>query len=312
MVASRRKRCGATMTHDIWNMPSGRSRRWARRKNPGSRMPAWARYFVWVLLLAVSGTLLWEGAARWLNPARKFTPPEISAAVPAGQSATAAWQRDVASSLEGAVHEAGAGNITQAEVAIDRAVAFVTGAKFRSETAASDFFGASIAQLDRAVAAAPENARLTEHAALMRIELAQLRSSLETALAESRSLKKVAINSPRSISRDSSLDPASLGGNFLDATLMPFSAEILEPPSSRLFVDNVRVENLTLAGAAQTLDGIHWRNVTFTGTRLRYQGGEVDLQNVHFVRCTFGFANGDRGARLATAIALGQTSIVIP
>jgi hypothetical protein len=51
--------------------------------------------------------------------------------------------------------------------------------------------------------------------------------------------------------------------------------------------------------------------VTFIGTRLRYQGGEADLQNVHFVRCTFGFANGDRGARLATAIALGESSIAI-
>jgi hypothetical protein len=37
----------------------------------------------------------------------------------------------------------------------------------------------------------------------------------------------------------------------------------------------------------------------------------VDLHTVHFVRCTFGFANGDRGARLATAIALGETSFVI-
>jgi len=300
------------MTHDIWNMPSGRSRQWGRRRDPRPRMPVWARFIVWILLLAVSGTLLWEGAVRWLNPARKFTPPEISAAVPAGQSATAAWQRDVASSLEAAVHEAGAGNITQAEVGIDRVAAILAAAKFRSETAASDFFEATIAQLDRAVAAAPENARLTEHATLMRIELAQLRSALDVAPAESRSLQKVAINSPRSIPRDSTLDPTSLGGTFVDATLMASSAEILEPPSSRLFVDNVRVENVSLAGAAQTLDGIHWHNVTFIGTRLRYQGGEVDLQNVHFVRCTFGFANGDRGARLATAIALGRTSIVIP
>ena len=311
MVVLRRRRCGPTMTREIWRTPSSRTRRWGRRKDRGPRAPAWARYIMTILLLALCGTLIWTRTARYFNPARRFTPPESSSAVPAGQPAAAAWQGDVASSLEAAVHEAGAGNITQAEVGIDRAAAFVTAAKVRSEAAPPGFFDAVIMQLDRAVAAAPENARLTEHATLMRIELAQLRSALESAPAESRVPSKVAVNSPRSVARDSILDPASLGGNFLDATVMPTSAEILEPPFSRLFVDHVRVENLTLAGAAQTLDGIDWRNVTFIGTRLRYQGGEVDLLNVHFVRCTFGFANGDRSARLATAIALGQTSIDI-
>jgi hypothetical protein len=311
MVTPQRKRCGATMAREIWNMPSDRSRRWVRRKDRRPRMPVWARYTIWVLLLAVSSTLLWDVARRLLNPAHKSSQPEISAAVAAGQPATAAWQRDVASSLESAVREASAGNITQAEVAIDRAAAFVTAAKFRAEAAAPDFFEITVTQLDRAVAAAPENARLAEHATLMRIELAQLRSAGVAVAAESQNSKRVAVDAPRSVPRDSTLDPASLGGAFLDATLMPSSAEILEPPFSRLFVDNVRVENLTLAGAAQTVDGIHWSNVTFIGTRLRYQGGEADLQNVHFVRCTFGFANGDRGARLATAIALGESSIAI-
>ena len=73
----------------------------------------------------------------------------------------------------------------------------------------------------------------------------------------------------------------------------------------------MRVENFTLSGATQTIDGIHWKNVTFIGTRLRYQGGEAALQNVHCVRCTFGFVINDRGARLANAFALGQSSIVI-
>jgi len=92
---------------------------------------------------------------------------------------------------------------------------------------------------------------------------------------------------------------------------MPSSAEILEPPPSRIFADNVHVENLTIAGAAQTLDGIHWKNVTFIGTHLRYEGGEVDLHNVRFIHCMFGFPSDDRGGRLATAIARGQTTVVI-
>lgn len=121
----------------------------------------------------------------------------------------------------------------------------------------------------------------------------------------------VAINAPREIAAGQTLDRKSFGGSYLDATLMPDTAEILLPPYSRAFVDNIRVENVTIAGASQTLDGIRWRNVTFVGTRLRYESGELDLQNVRFVRCRFGFESDDRGAHLANAIALGQTSIAI-
>jgi hypothetical protein len=237
---------------------------------------------------------------------------EPSIAVASGHAETVAWQRDVSSSVAAAVQEAASGNITQAEVGIDRAAAIVSAAKFRSESAAPDFFESTSAQLDLAITRAPQNARLAEHATQMRIELAQLRSAQENAPPDTQSLKKVPINSPFSIPGDSLLDPNALGGNFIDATQMASSAEMLEPPFSRSFADNVRVQKLTLAGAAQTLDGIRWRDVTFIGTRLRYQGGEVELQNVHFVRCTFGFANNDRGARLATALALGQSSIRLP
>jgi hypothetical protein len=271
-------------------------------------MPAWARYSILILSLALVGTLIWVRTSRLLWRTAKYSPPEIAAP---GAGAQAPWQRDVASSLDAALNESSAGNITQAEVAIDRAVAFVTAAKYNSNTPAPDFFDVSLARLDRTVAIHPENARLVEHATLMRIELAQLRSSLEPVPAQPDPRMSVAVDAPRAILRDALLDPASLGGNNLDATGMPSSAEILEPPSTRLFVDNVRVENVTLSGATQTIDGIHWKNVTFIGTRLRYQGGEVALQNVHCVRCTFGFVVNDRGARLADAFALGKTSIVI-
>ena len=46
-------------------------------------------------------------------------------------------------------------------------------------------------------------------------------------------------------------------------------------------------------------------------TRVLYESGEVDLHNVHLVRCPFSFTADERGARLATAIALDQASIVI-
>ncbi|MGH9740330.1 MAG: hypothetical protein ACRD4X_17345 [Candidatus Acidiferrales bacterium] len=121
----------------------------------------------------------------------------------------------------------------------------------------------------------------------------------------------VAIESPRTLAANDLLNPTTFGGNFLDATLLPDMAEILLPPETRAFSDDVRVENLTIAGGSQTLDGIHWHNVTFIDARLRYEDGPLDLQSVQFVRCTFGFPSDARGAKIANAIALGQTTLFI-
>ncbi|MGA9883609.1 MAG: hypothetical protein WBQ34_07815 [Candidatus Acidiferrales bacterium] len=121
----------------------------------------------------------------------------------------------------------------------------------------------------------------------------------------------IAIHDPRTLDANNLLDPARLGGNFLDATLLPEMSEILLPPETRQFSDNVRVQNLTIAGGSQTLDGIHWHNVTFIDARLRYEDGPLDLQNVRFVRCTFGFPSDARGAEIANAIVLGQTTLKI-
>jgi hypothetical protein len=51
----------------------------------------------------------------------------------------------------------------------------------------------------------------------------------------------------------------------------------------------------TFTGAAQTLDGIRWKNVTFARTRLHPDGGEVALQNVRFANCALGFSADERG-----------------
>jgi hypothetical protein len=119
------------------------------------------------------------------------------------------------------------------------------------------------------------------------------------------------IEAPRNLSKGETLDAASLHANFLDASLMPDTSEILLPPESRQLSDNVHIGNLTIAGASQTLDGIHWRNVTFIETRLRYEDGPVDLQNVRFIHCTFGFPSDARAATLAKTIATGKTSLTI-
>lgn len=294
----------------------------------------WPRYLSWVVVivaLALLGRLAWQGSRYVLRPER---PPTVTQAVATGpgnnQPAFAPWERDVLISLDNGVQDAGAGRMVAAEMDVDRAASLATAMRLESRAAQADFFGASLAELDRVLAARPDDVRMADHVTQVRIVLAELRSSQNgvaetqapsdgvapvsaatTATGTKRDPKHVSMDAPREVAADSVLDAATLGGKYLDATFMPDTSEILLPPATRAFADNVRVEGVTIAGAAQTLDGIHWRNVTFVGTHLRYEGGALDLQNVHFVNCRFGFPSDEGGARLANAIALGQTSITI-
>jgi hypothetical protein len=365
------------MTHHFSESPSGRTRHWHRRHRVRHTAPWFLRPLVILVSLILIATLAWRGVqyaqqSRQRNAGVAANANSSNRA--AGNSAagtTTAWQRDVFVSLDEAVRHASETDVTETEVAVDRAASIVTIARLRSQPAPLDFFDDALAKLDQILAAYHTNSRLIEHVTLARIELAQLRSSLDpvppgtpsslntdelllatatgraapssnvassgassgapasggaqqpksaasnsasannSASAHSSAPDWVFVGAPRILVTGALLDPAALGGDRLNATNMPTRAEILEPPWSRLFADNVHVENLTIAGAAQTLDGIHWKNVTFIGTRLRYEGGELDLHNVRFIRCMFGFNADERGGRLATAIARGQTTVVI-
>jgi hypothetical protein len=360
------------------------------------RVPGWARFVILAALVAVVGALAWRGVQERAHPSRRSGAYESAPGIPApaanpsansasnlgpnsliggAANASSTWQRETAASFDAALREATAGNLTAAQMAVDRGAAIVTASRVQKQSAAPDYFETSIAQLDRVVKAHPGNERLDEHVNLARIEIAQLRSTLEAppanampALASATSdanpsanfaansaannpansatnssatsddgkraalkgaatnpttnsgangransgdANRVSIGAPQSVAAGSLVDPASMGGSFIDATLMPHTSELLEPPSSRTFADKVRVENLTFAGATQTLDGLRFKNVTFIGTRLRFEGGQVELQNVRFINCTFGFTTDARGARLANAVALGRTSLLI-
>jgi hypothetical protein len=361
------------MTQHFSESPGGRTRHWHRRHRVRPTAPWFLRPLVILLSFILIATLAWRGVQYALQSRQRNAGASANAnssSRAAGNSAagtSSAWQRDVFVSLDEAVRHASETDVTETEVAVDRAASIVTIARLRSQPAPLDFFDDALAKLDQILAAYHTNSRLIEHVTLARIELAQLRSSLEpvppgtpsplntdelllaTATGRAAPSSNVAssgapasggaqqpkpassnsaaannsastnnsapawvfVGAPRTLVSGALFDPAALGGDRLDATNMPTRAEILEPPSSRLFTDNVHVENLSIAGAAQTLDGIHWKNVTFIGTRLRYEGGELDLHNVRFIRCMFGFDADERGGRLATAIARGQTTLVI-
>ena len=404
------------MSQRFSDSPSGRVRSWERRRGRPTA-PWFIRPLVILLAFALIVVLTFRGVQFALRTRHgnsranvavyeDFTSASRSATNPA-TGIIPGWQRDVIVALDEAQRHASEGDATETNVAVDRAASLVIVARLRSQPTPPDFFDDALAKLDQILAAYHTNSRLTEHVTDARIEIAELRSSIEpvppgtpqslnidellvatatgatappssanqppaassnsapaansepasnsssatnsgsanspsssgnskaaansssasatsnsksasnaSSAGNSKSAPNVAasqvfVGAPRILAIGAVLNPASLGGNLLDATSMPSSAEILEPPPSRIFADNVHVENLTIVGAAQTLDGIHWKNVTFIGTHLRYEGGEVDLHDVRFIHCMFGFPSDDRGGRLATAIARGQTTVVI-
>ena len=346
------------MGRSLWDTASGRDRRWGKRSGGHTPAPAYARVVVMVLAAVLVGTFAWQGIQALRHPAAKYaeitTPGNANyvargAATPGGPP-VAAWETDVAEALQTATTQGSTGNITAAEVEVDRAASIMTSARMQGQAASPDFWTRSVTALDHVLQTKPDNSRLLEHVTLARIELADLRSSQQgahngsgavpdsTDAADAPNMNTypgasetpisnvgpgtqaphattvpghVVIGSPQAVSAGAAINPATLGGDYLDATLMPETSEVLLPPSTRNFNDNVRVEGLSIEGASQTLDGVRWKNVTFIGMRLRYEGGGISLQNVKFVRCRLGFVTDERGAKLANAIALGETSIEI-
>lgn len=348
------------MGRSLWDTASGRDRRWGKRSGGYTPAPGYVRAVVIVLAAILVGTFAWQGIQALLHPAAKYAeikPPGSAnyvargGATPGGPP-VGAWEADVAEALQTATTQGSTGNITAAEVEVDRAASIMLSARMQGQAVSPDFWTRSVAALDHVLQTKPDNSRLLEHVTLARIELADLRSSeqgtragngaapagTQTADAPDMNMNTypgasatpilnvgpgtqaphatsvpghVVIASPQAVSAGESIDPATLGGDYLDATLMPETSEVLLPPSTRNFNDNVRVEGLSIEGASQTLDGVRWKNVTFIGMRLRYEGGGISLQNVKFVRCRLGFVTDERGAKLANAIALGETSIEI-
>ena len=286
-------------------------------------MPGYAQIIVMILALAVvfsAGRGIYNHIRGVPFDPQKvilFSPSDAGNGAPgvAQSSDASSWQSGVAVALDASVRDAEAGQITEAEIDVDRAAGILQTARLHTVSATPEFFSSAIDQLERVIRAKADTDRLAEHARLAEIALAELRSSMAgrdvAKSPSSEGMTAVEVHAPRAVAVNIELNSKMLGGKLVDASSMPESAEILEPPSTRAFADNIRVDGVRFSGASQTLDGIRWRNVGFTGTRLRYEGGELSLQNVEFVRCTFGFNADERGAQLAKAIALGKTSLTI-
>jgi hypothetical protein len=271
-------------------------------------VPTYALFAIPILVVLLLGWLVWVGAHSLLHLGRN------SASANAARAERAVpvppWVRDFNDSLDASALAAESGDLSAAEIEVDRAGSFVNVAGLERRPAPPDFFKSASAHLDHVTQQNPGDQRLLEHITSARIELATLRSAQETPPSAPAG-GSFALDSPRQMAKNQTLNPASLRKKYLDAKMLPEFSEILVPPESRALADNIRVDDLTFVGAAQTLDGIRWRNVTFIGTRLRYEGGGLSLQNVRFIRCRFGLPSDERGARIAAAITLAPPPAAI-
>ena len=91
----------------------------------------------------------------------------------------------------------------------------------------------------------------------------------------------------------------------------PSGTDLLSTPGGSLAQNGDSMSGLTLSGVTQTLDGVEWKDVTFVNSRVRYHGGDLKLENVHFVHCTFEVPVNSRGAQLADYATLENGALNI-
>ncbi|MGA8035048.1 MAG: hypothetical protein WA823_15850 [Candidatus Acidiferrales bacterium] len=324
-----------------WGGPEGMGPRWRGRRGPGAFAPerggasTYLKVVVVILAAILVGIFAWQEFGKYFRPAERpadgdLTPPGKPYAADAGasDSAARAWQADFSSAIASAADEGKSGDVTSSEMETDRGASILTSAWEKGLGAPPNFFETALGQLNAIVATHPESDRLADHVFQAKIALAELRSGIGAGAAESQPVevgagtaaagsqsaaagKHVVFDSPRAITAKQSVDGATFGGNYIDATVMPHTAEVLLPPATRAIEDDVRVTGLTIEGASQTLDGVTWKDVTFIGTRLRYEGGGTSLKNVKFVRCTFGFSDDEGGTKLVEAVARGEGTVSV-
>jgi hypothetical protein len=100
-------------------------------------------------------------------------------------------------------------------------------------------------------------------------------------------------------------------GGYFDATQVTGDFITVESPAHRKLSENLRIKGTAILNGVQTLDGIRWRDAVFIGTHIRYLGGELDLDHVTFVGCTFEAPDTHRGAKFAEYAALQLPSIKV-
>ena len=99
-----------------------------------------------------------------------------------------------------------------------------------------------------------------------------------------------------------------VGGNF-DATTV--SGSLIEAGKGQSPYPLPFVQDALVKGGRQTLDGVYWKHVIFVGTDIDYKGGEMRLENVVFINCTFNLPKNERAAKIAEYVTLSLPALTI-
>ena len=176
------------MSQRFSDSPSGRVRHWERRRSRSSA-PWFVRPLVILVAFALIVVLAFRGVQYALHGRHASARENVAVyedSTSAGHSLSnpatgviPGWQRDVIVALDEAQRHASEGDATETNVAVDRAASIVIVARLRSQPTPPDFFDDALAKLDQILAAYHTNSRLTAHVTDARIELAELRSSIE-------------------------------------------------------------------------------------------------------------------------------------
>lgn len=261
------------------------------------RIPEWSPYFLLGLLLIVfiflgrSAGLRLHAAATRVEAAK---PPVLSV------------HDSVRAAFDAARGYASAGRWNQAIASTNTAIQVLDGAKTQGLRMSSESFDSLMAGLD-GIAVSGQGPLLQDSLMRARAALAEYRSALETAplIPDDRTV----LSAPRKLAPNSH----TRIGDFLsvvDGSGLANGAEFLVPPS-QVLASGVWVQDLTFVGGAQTLDGIHWRDVMFIRAHIRYQGGELELRNVRFVNCTFEIAKTGRGEEVTRYVTLDSPVLAL-
>jgi hypothetical protein len=304
-----------------------RRKRSAYKPERGDELGKWLRYVVILLALVLVGTLGWQAAQKYSHPDLAKGAGEVAAvdrpySGVGSSSDTIArrWEADFENAIGVANELSKGGDVTGAEKAADRATEIVESARARKFDAPAEFFATALRELNAIRDVHPDSDRLREHIFQTKTALAELRGTTgapdtaeagEGQPAGDGAKRSLILEAPKAVSARQSLNPATLGTDFVDATRMPGASEVFLPPSSRDMSDEVKVSGLTISGAAQTLDGIIWKDVTFVGTRVRYERGPVSLKNVRFKKCNFGFSVTEGGEKIVDAILRGEGDVEV-
>jgi hypothetical protein len=98
-------------------------------------------------------------------------------------------------------------------------------------------------------------------------------------------------------------------GAVLNGT--PIGASLFHAPSKSIASNRITVSGFIIFAQSQDLDGVIWKDVTFVNTHILYNGGDVELQNVKFINCTFDAPINEHGERLLQYAAVLEPSLSI-